>query len=296
MTVLLDADHHLAPDALRRAGRWLADGYDVVQGRCAVRNLDESWIASLVATEFEQMYGLAHQGRSLLTDTAIFGGTNGFWRTSLLRRIAMDTEMLTEDIDSSVRALLGGARLVHDRSIVSTELATPTVPTWYSQRLRWAQGWFQVTVRHQRAIWRSDRLSPAQKVYWTYVLGWREIYPALSLQVLSLLTADLVLARPIEWVTKPSLMISSVFTVLIGLLATVWTWKVSLQSSRDRGRRAYVLYAALSFPYTVARNGVALIATLRELIGYRRWVVTRRVATAAAPEAAVAAAAPEVAS
>jgi cellulose synthase/poly-beta-1,6-N-acetylglucosamine synthase-like glycosyltransferase len=230
------------------------------------------------------MYALAHQGRSLLTDTAIFGGTNGFWRTSLLRRIAMDTEMLTEDIDSSIRALLAGARIVHDRSIVSTELATTTVPTWYSQRLRWAQGWFQVTLRHQRAIWQTGRLSGPQKAYWTYVLGWREIYPALSLQVLSLLTADLILDRPIEWITKPSLMVSAVFTILIGLLATVWTWKVSLQSSRDHGLRAYLLFALFSFPYTVARNAVAMIATLRELVGFRRWVVTRRVASSPATE------------
>ena len=42
---VFDADHHPDSDAFRRAWRWLAGGYDVVQGHCVVRNGDTSWVA-----------------------------------------------------------------------------------------------------------------------------------------------------------------------------------------------------------------------------------------------------------
>ena len=43
---IFDADHHPQPQNLKRAWRWLSNGYDVVQGHCQVRNGAESWVAS----------------------------------------------------------------------------------------------------------------------------------------------------------------------------------------------------------------------------------------------------------
>jgi hypothetical protein len=103
-------DHRPARDAAVRALRWFGAGYDIVQGRCVIREHAGSWLARIVAVEFEQIYAVAHAGRSLAFDTAMFGGTNGWWRTSVLRQIGMNDQMLTEDIDSSVRALLAGHR------------------------------------------------------------------------------------------------------------------------------------------------------------------------------------------
>jgi signal transduction histidine kinase/DNA-binding response OmpR family regulator len=46
-TGVFDADHHPEPDSFRRAWRWLADGYDIVQGHPVVRNGDASWVARM---------------------------------------------------------------------------------------------------------------------------------------------------------------------------------------------------------------------------------------------------------
>jgi cellulose synthase/poly-beta-1,6-N-acetylglucosamine synthase-like glycosyltransferase len=288
VTLLLDADHRPARDAAVRALRWFGAGYDIVQGRCVIRDHGNSWLARVVAVEFEQIYAVAHAGRSLAFDTAMFGGTNGWWRTSVLRQIGMNDQMLTEDIDSSVRALLAGHRTVHDRTVISTELAPPTAKAWWGQRTRWAQGWFQVTLRHQAAIVRSPRLSTELKLYWTYLLGWRELFPVLSLQIFSLLLADALLGRAFTWFSNPFLVITTIVTLIAGPLAAVMTYRVALEDQRRDLRRWFFIYAAGSLLYTTAKNTVAMVANVRELIGQRSWIVTSRSVPAIAAALAVA--------
>ena len=77
---LFDADHHPAQGAFTRAWRWLADGHDVVQGHCVVRNGSASWLARLIAVEFETVHAVSHPGRARLHGFGIFGGSNGYWR------------------------------------------------------------------------------------------------------------------------------------------------------------------------------------------------------------------------
>jgi len=77
VTVLLDADHRPARDAAVRAMRWFASGYDIVQGRCVIRDSSANWLSRIIAVEFEQIYAVSHAGRSLAFDTAVFCGTNG---------------------------------------------------------------------------------------------------------------------------------------------------------------------------------------------------------------------------
>ena len=276
MTVLLDADHHPHPDAFERAYRWLQSGYDVVQGRCVVRNQKQNMLTRLVSVEFEQIYGISHTGRSLSVDTAIFGGTNGYWRTSVLKEIGMDTRMLTEDIDSSVRAMLAGHRIIHDRSVISTELATGTWRAWWTQRLRWAQGWFQVTLRHQVAIWRTDTLNRRTKWYWTYMLSWRELFPLLSLQIFALLLAAAVIGQPIDWIQNWYLAATTAITLVSGPVVAIATYRVALWRTKRDLRVWFLIFAVTSLFYTTLKNMVAMVAILREFRGESPWVVTTR--------------------
>lgn len=276
MTVLLDADHHPLPDAIERAYRWLIRGYDVVQGRCVVRRQDTSLLTRYLAIEFEQIYAISHTGRSLTVDSALFGGSNGYWRTSALRAISMDRRMLTEDIDSSVRALLAGYRIVHDRSVVSSELATPTLGGWWKQRLRWAQGWFQITLRYQMRIWRAASLTRGLKFYWTYLLGWREIFPILSLQIFGLLGASIIDHRPIDWFGDPFLAGSAAITMVCGPICAYGTYRVALWRTKERLRWWFVIYGMTNILYVTLKNTVAMVAILHELAGRRAWVVTDR--------------------
>jgi cellulose synthase/poly-beta-1,6-N-acetylglucosamine synthase-like glycosyltransferase len=276
MTVLLDADHHPAADAPARAWRWLLQGYDIVQGRCIVRNPLDNFQTRMVAIEFEQMYAVAHQGRSMLVDTAIFGGTNGWWRTSTLQAIGMDPRMLTEDIESAVRSIQSGYKLVHDRSVISTELSTMTFKAWWSQRLRWAQGWLQVTMRHQARLFKTPHLTRLQRVYWAYMLTWGGIFPMFAMGAVSLLIADGITGHKLKIITDPFLGFTTIVTLSAMILLNVVTWRVASPQARQVGRRWMVVYVLLTPFYGTLKNAVALTAGLREIASIDEWVVTSR--------------------
>ena len=158
---MFDADHHPEPPAFRRAWRWLSNGYDVVQGHCVIRNGDASLVARTVAVEFESIYAVSHPGRTALHGFGIFGGSNGYWRTSLLAETRMHGNMLTEDIDSTLRVLAAGAKIASDPALVSYELAPTNARSLWKQRARWAQGWFQVSRKHLWLTFRSKNLTAA---------------------------------------------------------------------------------------------------------------------------------------
>jgi cellulose synthase/poly-beta-1,6-N-acetylglucosamine synthase-like glycosyltransferase len=287
---VFDADHHPAPDSFSRAAAWLADGADVVQGRCIVRNGTESPVSGLIAREFDAIYGVSHLGRSRLHGFAIFGGSNGWFRAELLRRLRLRPDMLTEDIDISMRALLGGAHLVYDPDMISTELAPVTVASWWRQRARWAQGWYQVSLRRLGACLRSPQLTLRQRLGALVLLGWREVAPWLSLAVLPLLVWSTWFdGTPGVPLNVPALLLALAFTSLAGPFQTWVAYRTTPAPLRAPARR-YAGYALMSLLwYAELKNVVARVAQLKETVGERRWVTTPRTAgtvVAAAPRTA----------
>lgn len=276
VTGILDADHRPNPDCFDRAWRWLATGqYAAVQGRNVIRNYRENFLTRMIGVEFECMYGVSHPAKSLLVDTGMFCGSNGYWRTSILRRIRFSHQMLTEDIDATLRALLRGHNIMHDPGIITTELAPTTVKAFWSQRKRWAQGWMEVALKHQMPLIRSRRLDNWQKVYWSMLLIYSAAFHFIALQVfpmfigltLSQLEAP-VIAQEYVWFTTG-------MTLLSGPIQALAAWgvrsRVTKQSAGD-----YLLYC-LAIPfYCIFKNVIAIIAIYDHFTGDRAWVVTAR--------------------
>lgn len=272
---IFDADHHPMQGAFDRAWRWIADGADVVQGHCVIRNGDDSALAKLVAVEFEQIYAVSHPGRAALHGFGIFGGSNGYWRASALERIRLRGSFLTEDIEASMRVLAAGGRIVNDPGLISRELAPETSRALWKQRMRWAQGWFQVSIRHLGPILRSPELGRRQKIGAAYLLGWREAYPWLS-----------VLAWPLLWflmwrdggldMTSPLFVLVTLFVTVSGPLQTLTAWRLATPEIRAHPR--WFVGAALAnlVFYTEWKNLVNRIAHIKQLRGEHQWVVTPR--------------------
>jgi cellulose synthase/poly-beta-1,6-N-acetylglucosamine synthase-like glycosyltransferase len=273
ITAILDADHLPRPDCLERAWHWLEGGYDAVQGRSIVRNYASNLETKCIAVEFECMYGVSHPARSLLVDTAIFGGSNGYWRTEVLRRVRFNPRMMTEDIDASVRALLQGHRIVADRSIISTELAVDDFRSFWFQRKRWAQGWLQVSLRYQREVWKSSHLGLRQKLYWTYLLGFRELYPLLSLQVFPVLFSLILIHGALPPWSHWYLWSTALVTLASGPLQVVVATKNAVTGFP---RRYAVGYSFFVFFYVMLKNMIWVIALYDHLTRNTDWIVTRR--------------------
>lgn len=275
---LFDADHHPDPGSFTRAWRWLSSGYDVVQGHCVIRNGNASWVARTVAVEFEAIYAVSHPGRNRLHGFGVFGGSNGYWRTSLLRSTRMHGFMLTEDIDSSLRVVTAGGRIANDPALISRELAPTTLGALWNQRMRWAQGWFQVSRKHLLSGWRSPHLDLQQKLGLTFLLAWRETYVWLALQVLPLIAFLAYRAGGVpqlNWLV-PVFVLATLITVSVGPGQTLFAYRLAIPEVRER-RQWFLWYLAVSsLAYTEWKNLIGRVAQIKDLSGERQWKVTAR--------------------
>ena len=284
MVGVFDADHHPDPDSFRRAWRWLDEGYDVVQGHAVVRNGDASFVARTVAVEFEMIYAVSHPGRARLHGFGIFGGSNGYWRADLLRATRMRGSMLTEDIDSSMRVVEAGYRIASDPYLVSRELAPTTRPALWNQRMRWAQGWFQVSLGHLRRGWSSPHLTLRQKAGFTFLLGWREVYPWLSFQMFPVIAFYAVRAKgldQLDWAV-PVFVLTSLFTLTVGPWQTLFAYRQAHPSIKQHKRWFWQYLLTSSLVYTEYKNVIARVAQVKQAMREKTWKVTPRAAGTAA--------------
>jgi cellulose synthase/poly-beta-1,6-N-acetylglucosamine synthase-like glycosyltransferase len=152
---IFDADHCPHPHNPRWAAeRFLSDpSITIVQGRCVVYNTMDSFLAKIIAVEFDQIYAVSHPGRSRLAGFGLFCGSNGYCRADFLKRQRFNRRMLTEDIDAALRAYAKGMVTVHEMNVVSFELAPTTFKAFRRQRLRWAQGWTHASIKYLRLAW-----------------------------------------------------------------------------------------------------------------------------------------------
>lgn len=273
---IFDADHHPMPGAFERAWEWLGSGYDVVQGHCVVRNGRASLISRLVAVEFEGIYGVSHPGRARWHGFGIFGGSNGYWRREVLRGMRFRDDMLTEDIDSSIRTLTLGGEFASDPYLTSSELAPVEVKALWHQRLRWAQGWFQVMRRRLPSGLSAPDISRSQKAGLTLLLGWTQAAPWMCMLPLPLVIFALLHASELDvrWDVPLYLLVGflSLVTSAGQMLAGYLVAHPSI-----RRHPAWFAQALVVLPfYAEFKNCVVRTAHLRELVGGRDWIVTPR--------------------
>jgi cellulose synthase/poly-beta-1,6-N-acetylglucosamine synthase-like glycosyltransferase len=268
---IFDCDHHPEPQSYERAWRWLANEADVVQGRCAVRRSKNTFLSALVAAEFEQMYTVGHPGRARAFGFGLFGGSNGYWRAAALKAVPFDPSALTEDIDASVRLLRIGGRIVADPGIVSTELSPPSLRALCYQRLRWAQGWFQIARRHVAPVWSDDRVPLRQRfgVAWIFGAG-----------ALTAWIAALLLPLTIEaWISPLTASLPTRIFFTIGSFAFLFQAGVAYRHALPPTRRpavfgAYVLATIVFYGYL--RVALVRLAHIHEFAGRSEWRVTPR--------------------
>ncbi len=274
MIVLLDADHLVAGDCIWRAWRWLEAGYDAVQGLCKVRNLSEGVVPSLVGIEFEVKYGVYDESRSAVFRTGFFGGSNGYWKAEAIKTLGFDRVILTEDIDVTLRGALAGFKFVHDKSIVSTELAPKALSNLWFQRKRWTQGWLQCLLKYQKDVWDTERLSPLQKISWTIMLTGGVVYDVVSFLFFPWVLVWWIRAGRISLPVDPYTVGAFLFMVLTIPLQMIVIFRNATPPRPPASH--YLLYATLAWPYAVFKTVLQIVAIRDEWAGERAWTLSAR--------------------
>ncbi|KAF2792670.1 glycosyltransferase family 2 protein [Melanomma pulvis-pyrius CBS 109.77] len=291
LIAIYDCDHYPHPNSPRWAvERFIADPeIDIVQGRCVVFNSEDTFLTSMIAVEFDKIYAVSHPGRAAMWGFGLFCGSNGYWRTSLLRELKMDGDMLTEDIDSALRAFSRGSKTVHDLNVTSYELAPTTFPAFWKQRLRWAQGWAQASAKHFKMVYNNvqDPLHPNYNRSFTARFGVlsllliREASYYLVTQYTCLVLSFLIVKFPssgeelwklvyFQYPVSQWLFVIS----LVCLIATLW---ITNQVKSEFVSRKMIIIFSIQYPfYLVLSATIGLYGHARQIVRYSSWNPTAR--------------------
>jgi cellulose synthase/poly-beta-1,6-N-acetylglucosamine synthase-like glycosyltransferase len=155
--IIYDADHHPDPESLMLlTEKMMRRKMACVQGSTYIRDLNSGWLARLIDAEFFVTHFVYFPIMRLLTRNAVFCGSNGLWQTELLQSTDFNPSMQTEDIDVSVRMLLQKHSIEFCPEARSGELAPVSFRALFKQRLRWAIGWDEVSLKLMQKLGRSD--------------------------------------------------------------------------------------------------------------------------------------------
>jgi len=177
---LYDADHHPDPHSLLIAtAHMAAREVACVQGSTYLRQRP-NLLSMYINAEFFATHFVYFPAMQFLTSIGVFGGSNALWKTDALKAYQFRHDVQTEDIDVSIRSLLGGqVKISFCPESRSGELPPRTFRDLYRQRLRWALGWDQVTLQHVTSI-AGSQLKCVEKagLYYILPLRWGLLFSA----------------------------------------------------------------------------------------------------------------------
>lgn len=159
LVCIFDADFTPGPDFLESlVGHFDDPRVGMVQARWGHENRESSVLTRAQSTLLDGHFVIEHTVRH---DTGLFfnfNGTAGIWRKSaIVAAGGWQHDTLTEDLDLSYRAQLGGWRFVYAADVVAPAEVPPNIAAFKSQQRRWAKGSVQVAKKLCGAILRSEQ-------------------------------------------------------------------------------------------------------------------------------------------
>jgi hypothetical protein len=266
--VILDADTRPAPDFLTHLDASLRRGAGVLQARCTVANVDESWRTALMTADMALVYHLRPAGRQALGASAEVQGPVAI-TPAVLAELPWETTSVTEDREYHLRLLLHGLRSVFVPEAVVYTVMEPTMAAARQQELRWEGGRLGLAGRY---------LGPLLRAAWERrgAGSWRYVDAALDLAVpafalLAAGTAGMAALHGLAYALAgaPGLPVVLWGTLLAGQAFYVFTG-CALARVPPRAYAALFVYGPL---YALAKVG-CYAAVLRN--GARAWVPTAR--------------------
>jgi cellulose synthase/poly-beta-1,6-N-acetylglucosamine synthase-like glycosyltransferase len=143
---MFDADYVPPPDFLRKCMRPLLAQPDIAfaQARCDYLNAAQNWVTRAQEIILDSHYAVEQPTRYWAGDFLPFNGTCGIWRREAIEAAGgWHGDTLTEDLDLSYRAQLGGWRALYLVSVGVPGELPDGFRVWIRQQLRWNKGFAQ---------------------------------------------------------------------------------------------------------------------------------------------------------
>jgi glycosyltransferase involved in cell wall biosynthesis len=195
IVAIFDADFIPQPDFLRRLVEEFRDpSVGMVQARWGHMNREHSLMTRVQALMLDGHHLVENRARFSSGRLFNFSGTGGLWRVEAIRDAGgWQHDTLTEDLDLSYRAQLGGWRFVYREDVVTPSELPEDVSSLRAQQYRWAKGTVQTARKLLGVVMRSNLTVP-QRVEALFHLTPHFAYPLMM--VLSVLLLPALLLAP----------------------------------------------------------------------------------------------------
>ncbi|MDD5349619.1 MAG: glycosyltransferase family 2 protein [Chthoniobacteraceae bacterium] len=156
--LILDADFVPKPNLLRDTIHYFTNPkVGMVQSRWGHINRDYSMLTRIQAMFLDGHLVLEQTARSRAGRFINFNGTGGLWRRScIVASGGWQHDTLTEDLDLSYRAQLGGWKFLFLKDLVTPAELPVDMNGFRSQQHRWTKGSIQTCKKILGTVWRSQ--------------------------------------------------------------------------------------------------------------------------------------------
>lgn len=234
--VMLDADNLISPDFLTEMNNELCAGARVIQGYIDTKNPHDSWITSAYGVTYWYCNRLWQLSRTNLKMANFLGGTGMCFESALLKEMGWGATSLVEDLEFTVRCVKHGVNPVFSYRARVYDEKPLTFKASARQRLRWMQGHFTVARRY------------------FFPLLWQGI-------------KERNLAK-----FDTALYTVTVYTVLLTLLLTVYTWADMAFFNGPSFPTLYEIFPMWVFVASLVLSAGAFVLALI-LEGVRSWKI-----------------------
>ena len=214
LVLCIDADSEPDPLAAAWMARHLVEdpGVAAVTGNPRVKNRG-TLLGRIQVVEFTAIIGMIKRWQQVVGKLFALSGVLVLFRRRALLDVGLwDTDTVTEDIAVSWKLQARGWNLRYEPHALCDVLMPDTLRGLWRQRLRWAQGGFEVMSRHAGILLRPGH-ARLKVLYLEYVLAvlWTFLSPAL---LLAILLAERPDGEPLFYLLSWGLFLTGVISLL----------------------------------------------------------------------------------
>ncbi|WDL99542.1 glycosyltransferase family 2 protein [Alicyclobacillus sp. ALC3] len=150
---VFDADNLLEENYIFEMNKTFDQGYRVVTSYRNSKNYDQNWITAGYALWFMHEAEYINLPRMVLNTSCAISGTGFLVQAQLLKdHGGWIYHLLTEDIEFSVSQVIQGEKIGYCRNAMFYDEQPITFGQSWSQRLRWAKGFYQVLYKYGKDL------------------------------------------------------------------------------------------------------------------------------------------------
>lgn len=154
--IIFDADNVLDPNYIKEMNKVFDNGYRIITSYRNSKNFDTNWISAGYSLWFLREARYLNNARMHLGTSCAVSGTGFLVSADVIRENnGWIHHLLTEDIEFTTDSIIKGEKIGYCANAVLYDEQPTTFSQSYTQRLRWAKGFYQVFANYGKKLFKG---------------------------------------------------------------------------------------------------------------------------------------------